>query len=88
MITWNTETDSFESASPPCLQRIWIRWDPETNQLEIHLNWRSRDLFDAWTSNLIGLIWMINEYIANPLGLTIGRVVDISDSLHIYKHRW
>ncbi|MDD2909840.1 MAG: thymidylate synthase [Candidatus Pacebacteria bacterium] len=88
MTTWHAETDSYASASPPCLQRIWIRWNADDNSLDIHLNWRSRDLFDAWTSNLIGIVWMINEYIAEPLGCRIGRLVDNFDSLHIYDYNW
>ncbi|MDD4662078.1 MAG: thymidylate synthase [Candidatus Pacebacteria bacterium] len=88
MTTWVPEIDSYLSTSPPCLQRIWFRCDLENKRLDVHFNWRSRDLFDAWTANLIGLVWMINEYIAKPLGFRVWRVIDISDSLHIYDYNW
>jgi len=87
MITWDTSKDSFTSASPPCLQRVWIRWYPG-DVLDVQFDWRSRDLYDAWTSNLIGLIWMVNEYIAIPNNCTIGRIVDKCNSLHVYKYNW
>ena len=92
MVTWDVEHD-IEHPEPPCLQRIWIRQlslDPDTDGLypiEVHLSWRSRDLYAAWMSNVIAVINMIMQYIC--MGeYKIVKVVDDSDSLHIYEADW
>lgn len=86
MTTWIPSIDAF-SESPPCLQRIWISLIDKP-LIEIHLDWRSRDLFGAWHVNLIALINMINRDIATPLNCKIARIVDSCDSLHIYNGNW
>ena len=82
-ITWMPELDS-KTVSPPCLQRIQIRYIPE-NKVDIHLTWRSRDLYTAWQSNIICLIDMLNREVIKPNNCQIVRIIDFSDSLHIYK---
>ena len=82
-ITWYVESDN-ETSSPPCLQRIQIRYIPE-NKVDIHLTWRSRDLYAAWQSNVICLIDMLNREVVKPNNWQIERIIDFSDSLHIYK---
>jgi len=86
MTTWIPSIDAF-SESPPCLQRIWMTLIDESS-IEIHLDWRSRDLFGAWHVNLIALINMINRDIAMPLNCKIARIIDSCDSLHIYNGNW
>ena len=83
MITWIPEIDTF-SASPPCLQRVWISLI-ENNFIEVHLDWRSRDLYGAWHVNLVAIINMINRDIAKPNNCKIIRIIDSCDSLHIYN---
>lgn len=82
-ITWNLDWD-LKSNSPPCLQRIQIRYIPE-NKVDVHLTWRSRDLYAAWQSNVICLIDMLNREVIKPNNCQIVRIIDFSDSLHIYK---
>lgn len=82
-ITWDAEQD-FNSASPPCLQRIWIRYLGDQN-VEVHLTWRSRDGYGAFQANLIALIDMLNREIIHPNGCNIVKLVDYSDSWHIYE---
>ena len=82
-ITWIPEADSKISSSP-CLQRIQIRYIPE-NKVDVHLTWRSRDLYAAWQSNVICLIDMLNREVVKPNNCEIVRIIDFSDSLHIYK---
>jgi len=82
-ITWQVGPDN-ETSSPPCLQRIQIRYIPE-NKVDVHLTWRSRDLYAAWQSNVICLIDMLNREVIKPNNCQIVRVIDFSDSLHIYK---
>ncbi len=82
-ITW-TPFDDNRTPTPPCLQRIWMRWYPG-DYIDLHLDWRSRDLYNAWQSNIIAITDMLNREIVHPTGCTIERIVDYSDSLHIYE---
>jgi thymidylate synthase len=77
---------------PPCLQRLWCRLvDADTGGLSLNMNthWRSRDLYKAWFMNVYAFTELqriiaqrISKKIDQPV--TVGRYVDISDSLHIY----
>ncbi|RLF42953.1 MAG: hypothetical protein DRN17_07025 [Thermoplasmata archaeon] len=82
-ITWQVGPDN-ETSSPPCLQRIQIRYIPES-KVDVHLTWRSRDLFNAWQSNIIAIIDMLNREVIKPNNCKIARIIDYNDSLHIYK---
>jgi thymidylate synthase len=82
-ITWDAEQD-FNSTSPPCLQRIWIRYLGDQS-VEVHLTWRSRDLYTAWQANIIALVDMLNREVIRPNNCRIVKLVDYSDSLHIYN---
>jgi thymidylate synthase len=82
IITWQPHID-MDNESPPCLQRIWIRVYPN-GDVDIHLDWRSRDAYAAYMVNLIGLIKMLYREVISPNGCTIVRVVDYCDSLHVY----
>lgn len=84
-ITWEAERDGTYATSSPCLQRIWIRWY-EPNYVDIHLSWRSRDLFGAWQANIIAIVEMLNREVIKPNGCRIARIVDDNDSLHIYDY--
>jgi len=83
VITWEPDVD-MDSDAPPCLQRIWIRYY-EGGYVDVHIKWRSRDLFNAWQGNLIGIIAMLFLEVIAPNNCKIVRVVDDSDSLHIYE---
>jgi thymidylate synthase len=82
-ITWQPEEDMGNVASP-CLQRIWIRHEGD-RQVSVHLNWRSRDAWGAWQSNLVALVDMIYREILDPNDCVIARIIDTSDSLHVYE---
>ncbi len=90
-ITWMPTADP-QTDDPPCLQRIWCRLvagDDDTFTLNMNTHWRSRDLYKAWFMNayaLTDLQRIIAEKISANLGkkVTVGRYVDISDSLHLY----
>ena len=81
--TWIPAIDSGHPAAP-CLQRVWIRYLGD-NKVEVHLTWRSRDLFTAWQANIIAIIDMLNRDVIRPNGCKIVRLVDFSNSLHIYN---
>lgn len=83
MITWIPTIDQYVSATP-CLQRIRIRYEGNDN-VSVHMDWRSRDLFNAWQVNMVGLLNMIYREIVEPNDCRIDRIIDRNDSLHIYK---
>ncbi len=85
-ITWVPELDMGNS-EPPCLQRIWMRKLTDST-VEMHCEWRSRDLFSAWNSNYIGILSMTNREILKPLNLKLVKLVDFVDALHIYSTDW
>jgi len=90
-ITWMPTADPVTD-DPPCLQRIWCRLAAnQAGWLSLNMNthWRSRDLYKAWFMNVYALTDLqriIAEGIAKNRGepVSVGRYVDISDSLHIY----
>jgi thymidylate synthase len=90
-ITWMPGIDP-ETEHPPCLQRIWCRLVAGHNgamSLNMNTHWRSRDLYKAWFMNVYAITDLqriIAERISEKINqqVTVGRFVDISDSLHIY----
>ena len=83
VITWQPKND-LGSASPPCLQRIFIRYLGD-HGVEVHLTWRSRDLYTAWQVNIVAIIDMLNREVIRPNNCRIVKLVDYVDSLHIYE---
>lgn len=84
-ITWSPAID-MENESPPCFQRVWIRYyHPKT--VDVHLSWRSRDLLDALPGNEIGIVPALNTEVFFPNDCRIGRLIDQNDSLHVYQGR-
>ncbi len=86
-ITWIPERDLFVKEDQPCLQRLWVR-DIGGGNAEMHCMWRSRDLFAAWNSNMVGLLTMIKREVLEPNNLQLVKVVDFCNSLHIYEADW
>jgi thymidylate synthase (methanogen type) len=86
-ITWIPERDLFVKEDQPCLQRLWVR-DIGNGNVEMHCMWRSRDLFAAWNSNMVGLLTMIKREVLEPNSLKLIKVVDFCNSLHIYEADW
>jgi thymidylate synthase len=90
-ITWMPTADPVTD-DPPCLQRIWCRLVGDAQGgllLNMNTHWRSRDLYRAWFMNVYALTDLqriIAERISENIGqnVSVGRYVDISDSLHLY----
>lgn len=94
-ITW-IPIEDIDSPEPPCLQRVWIRVLEEPDyehgikkkgQVELHITWRSRDMFSAWMSNIIGIVFMVyNEVLGDDYEIV--KLVDFVDSAHINENDW
>ena len=92
-ITWVPERDAFVNEDQPCLQRVQIfvysfPKDNSPGKGELHMTWRSRDLYAAWNSNMIALTLFLKKEIFDPNNIKIIRVVDFCNSLHIYEGDW
>ena len=83
VITWQPKKD-LGSASPPCLRCIQVRYLGKNN-VEVHLTWRSRDLYTAWQANVIAVIDMLNREVIRPNECRIVKLTDYSTSLHVYE---
>ena len=81
--TWYADATTVKTKTLPCLQIIQLRYNPY-DMVDIHLIWRSRDLYNAWQANIIALTDMINREILVPNECKIKRIVDYSTSSHIY----
>ncbi len=86
-ITWVPSRDLFVKEDQPCLQRLWMRNLLDGN-CELHVMWRSRDLYAAWNSNLIGLLTMVDREILKPNKMKLVKLIDFCNSLHIYEADW
>lgn len=84
-ITWRPEEDP-KMADVPCLQRISTRYIGNGN-VDVRQEWRSRDV-SAWQANVVALDNMINREVVEPAGCKIVRIIDTSDSLHVYHYDW
>jgi thymidylate synthase len=92
-ITAVPEIDLFMKEDMPCLRELHLRAIENARGelvLNVHTRWRSRDLYKAWSDNVIGLTNLVRLDIAPKLAQRTGRKVvigpyseDIS-SLHIY----
>ncbi len=97
IITWVPERDLLIEEDQPCMQRIQIliysypRMDNGIlipGKGEFHVDWRSRDLFAAWNSNMAGLVLMLKREIFDPNNIKMIRCVDHCSSSHIYEGDW
>lgn len=89
-ITWIPRIDT-EDDEPPCLQRLWFRLVKAEGALFLNLNmhWRSRDALKAAFMNLWALSFIYEEVVERldekfDKKVKPGRLVDISDSYHVY----
>lgn len=86
-ITWNVEKDLGSEKSTPCLQLVQLR-NLGNGHYQIWLTWRSRDLYRAWQSNLIGLLKFIDLTVKKYHNLQLIKVEDRVNSAHVYEENW
>ncbi len=82
-VTWIPSVDMSGKCSTPCFQRIWIRY-VDGNQVDVHLDWRSRDAYGAWQANLVAICRMLYNEVLMPNKCVIRSLTDYCDSLHVY----
>lgn len=70
---------------PPCLRVL--SWKVTPSGLQLTSFWRSWDLFTGFPTNMGGL-QLLNEMMAEWVGVRPGRLVYYSDGAHIYDHCW
>jgi len=94
-IIWTPRIDN-KSIEPPCAQRIWLRvlekpdyefGIKKRGMVELHLMWRSRDMYTAWMSNLVGFVFMVYNKILKD-DYEIVKLVDFVNSAHINENDW
>lgn len=97
IVTWVVERDLLVDEDQPCMQRIqiFIYSHPKMDggilipgKGEFHVDWRSRDLFAAWNSNMVGLTLMLKREIFDPNNIKMIRCVDHCSSGHLYEGDW
>jgi thymidylate synthase len=83
-ITWQPWKD-LETEHPPCLQRIWFR--VVNGKLVMHVHMRSNDALKAAYMNMYAFT-ELQKYVAEKLGIEVGRYIHIADSYHVYERDW
>jgi len=84
----------IELGDPPCLRQIDCRVFPEEclekgeeQALHFSVYFRSNDLWGGFPANLAA-IRLMQEYMAESLGIAAGEIIYSSKGLHIYDHAW
>lgn len=94
-IIWIPRLDNM-SNEPPCAQRIWLRvlegpdyefGIKKKGMVELHLMWRSRDIYTAWPVNIIAMVFLVyNEILKDDYEIV--KLVDFINSAHINENDW
>lgn len=86
--------EDIELDDPPCLRsidcRIYpeeCRYEREAPELHFAVYFRSNDLWNGFPANLAALRLM-QEYMADCIGVGAGSIMYSSKGLHIYDHAW
>ena len=89
MSLWDVQ-DHLKGGSP-CLNHIWVR--VVEDELSLTAIFRSNDMFSAWPANAMGLR-ALQKHILEEINkrsdyaLTMGPLITISQSAHIYEDTW
>lgn len=71
----------------PCNTHVYFRVDPETARLDMTLCNRSNDVvWGAYGANAVHFS-MLQEYVADKIGLRVGRLYQFANNYHIYTER-
>jgi thymidylate synthase len=89
MSLWDVK--DHEVGGSPCLNHIWLR--VVEGELSLTATFRSNDMFSAWPSNAMALRALQFHILDNlesryGLDLSIGPLITLSQSAHIYDDCW
>lgn len=84
--TWIPGMDNFID-SCPCLQRMWF-YPNSDYTLDVSINYRSWDWYKGAGSNIVGLVYMVQEHIVKDTKFKLGRIVLHGDNVHVYEQDW
>lgn len=85
-ITWIPNID-ISSDNPPCL--IYLNLFVENSlYVRVYLHWRSRDVYNAYQSNLCGIVYMLNAKVLKNYDLKIRKIIEFIDNAHVYEYNW
>lgn len=95
IITWYPERDMLATHTP-CLQRIWFQiiapQGEEDWALDMHYNFRSRNVMDASFGNMHGLYMLgchVRDRVEKATGKSLAmRMIDNIDSFHVNSHSY
>ncbi len=73
--------EDVDLADPPCLR--FVSWKKVNDRLQLTVFFRSWDVANGLPFNLGGL-QLLNESIANLVGIPVGELIAYSDGLHAY----
>jgi thymidylate synthase len=90
-ITWEPKVDCLKKEDQPCFQKIWaFPW--KNNKLDVHIMYRSWDMFKAWEANLMAFQELIKDefLMAGHTGseFNMGALRLFGDNVHIYEDDW
>lgn len=86
--------EDMELSDPPCLRQIDTRIiapdglkEGEPHQLHFFPYFRSWDLWGGFPSNMAAIVLM-QQWMANEIGVEPGEIICSSKGLHVYDHAW
>jgi thymidylate synthase len=85
MVLQVARPDDLYLQDPPCLRHIDTR--VQDGELHFIVYFRSWDLWGGFPANL-GAILMLQEYMAQGIGVEVGSMVVSSKGLHLYDYVW
>ena len=84
-ITWIPALD-IKHTHPPCLIYLNL-FNRDGKKIDLSLHYRSRDCYNAWQSNLCGIVKMINDNVLNK-PYRIENIIEVIDNAHVYNYNW
>ncbi len=84
-VTWRMDEDQKQNKNPPCLTQIV--WNVSHGKLHQTCTFRSHDMYEGWPLNMYGLR-ELQQMMSREVGVSIGKLVCLSVSAHIYQPRW
>ena len=85
MVLQVARPDDLYLQDPPCLRHIDTR--VQDGELHFIVYFRSWDLWGGFPANL-GAILMLQEYMAQGIGVEVGSMIVSSKGLHLYRYVW